>query len=108
MSWESIGIPGLYVQFLIDGRKDLSLGMCRMNPGVVLPVHYHEAAELYIIDQGLAQFTLGDKQSVIGSKATIYIPSNEWHGIINIEDIPLVFYWVFPTDKWSEVEYKYG
>ena len=37
----------------------------------------------------------------------VYIAKNEKHGLKNNGKETLKFYWIFPTDRFSEVEYLY-
>ncbi len=50
---------------------------------------------------------LGSKVQEVTAGTIVFIPQDYVHGIENIGETPLSLMWIFPTDAWSDVEYKF-
>ena len=103
--------PGVRWKFLIDAdftkRSGLSLGFAEIAPGGDLILHYHSPAEVYVITDGKGTLNKSGELEEIKKGDVVYIAENEKHGLKNNGKVPLKFYWIFPTDSFSEVEYFY-
>ena len=103
--------PGVRWKFLIDSdytnSSELSLGFAEIDPGGDLILHYHSPAEIYVITDGVGTLSKSGKLEEIKKGDVVYIAENEKHGLKNNGKVPLKFYWIFPTDRFSEVEYFY-
>ena len=104
--------PDLRWCYLVDSTKTASHGMsvgCLVIPiGGELPPHTHAPQEVYLIKTGSGLLLMPDGTAKPVSEAdTIYIPSNEKHGLKNTGNKPLEVIWIFPTDCWQEVKYTY-
>ena len=105
--------PGLRWQFSVnDGvtnSNGLSCGYLQLDPGAVLPLHFHKEQEIYVITQGNAEL-LTDENTMrtVTAGDTVYIPEQSWHGIKNISQSLVEFIWIFPTDTWQEVQYIFA
>ena len=101
--------PGVRWKFLIDadftGSSGLSIGFCEIDQGGDLTLHYHSPAELYIVTNGVGVLDKSGVIEEIKKGDVVYIPSNAKHSLKNLEQDTLAFYWIFPTDRFSEVEY---
>ena len=101
--------PGLRWKLLIDkdlnGSTGLSLGYAEMAPGGDLTLHYHSPAEIYVITNGEGILNKSGKLETIKKGDVVYIGRNEKHALKNNGKETLEFYWIFPTDRFSEVEY---
>ena len=101
--------PGVRYKFLIDadftGSSGLSIGFCEIDQGGDLTLHYHSPAELYIVTNGVGVLDKSGENEEIKKGDVVYIPSNAKHSLKNFEKDTLAFYWIFPTDRFSEVEY---
>ena len=101
--------PGLRWKLLIDkdlnGSTGLSLGYAEMAPGGDLTLHYHSPAEIYVITNGEGILNKSGKLETIKKGDVVYIGKNEKHALKNDGKETLEFYWIFPTDRFSEVEY---
>ena len=101
--------PGLRWKLLIDkdlnGSTGLSLGYAEMAPGGDLTLHYHSPAEIYVITNGEGILNKSGKLETIKKGDVVYIGRNEKHALKNDGKETLEFYWIFPTDRFSEVEY---
>ena len=67
---------------------------------------------LVAIDQGTTSsrailFSLSGKLEEIKKGDVVYIAENAKHALKNNGKETLKFYWIFPTDRFSEVEYLY-
>ena len=102
--------PGLRWQFSVNAgiteSNGLSCGYLQVDPNTELPLHFHKEQEIYMITQGDAELLTGTTKSrSVTAGDTIYIPENSWHGIKNISQSLVEFIWIFPTDRWQEVNY---
>ena len=103
--------PGVRWKFLIDsdftGSSGLSLGFAEIEPGGDLILHYHSPAEIYVVTDGKGILNKSGKLEEIKKGDVVYIAGNAKHALKNSGKETLKFYWIFPTDSFSEVEYLY-
>ena len=101
--------PGVRWKFLIDkdfdGSSGLSLGYAEIAPGGNLTLHYHSPDEIYVITNGEGILNKSGDLEKIKKGDVVYIGKNEKHALKNDGKKTLEFYWIFPTDRFSEVEY---
>ena len=101
--------PGVRWKFLIDkdfnGSTGLSLGYAEIAPGGDLTLHYHSPDEIYVITNGEGILNKSGDLEKIKKGDVVYIGRNEKHALKNDGKKTLEFYWIFPTDRFSEVEY---
>ena len=101
--------PGVRWKFLIDadfmGSSGLSLGFAEIAPGGDLTLHYHSPDEIYVVTDGIGILNKSDKLEEIKKGDVVYIEGNTKHGLKNNGKETLKFYWIFPTNRFSEVEY---
>jgi quercetin dioxygenase-like cupin family protein len=101
--------PGVRWKFLIDkdfnGSTGLSLGYAEIAPGGDLTLHYHSPDEIYVITNGEGILNKSGDLEKIKKGDVVYIGKNEKHALKNDGKKTLEFYWIFPTDRFSEVEY---
>jgi len=101
--------PGVRWKFLIDkdfnGSTGLSLGYAEIAPGGDLTLHYHSPDEIYVITNGEGILNKSGDLEKIKKGDVVYIGKNEKHALKNNGKKNLEFYWIFPTDRFSEVEY---
>ena len=101
--------PGVRWKFLIDkdfnGSTGLSLGYAEIAPGGDLTLHYHSPDEIYVITNGEGILNKSGDLEKIKKGDVVYIGGNEKHALKNDGKETLEFYWIFPTDRFSEVEY---
>ena len=83
----------------------LSLGYAEIVPGGNLTLHYHSPAELYVVTNGTGILNKSGKLETIKKGDVVYIAQNAEHALKNDGKETLEFYWIFPTDRFSEVEY---
>jgi len=103
--------PGVRWKFLIDGdftkSSGLSLGFAEIAPGGDLILHYHSPAEIYVVTDGSGILNKSGKLEEIKKGDVVYISENAKHALKNNGKETLKFYWIFPTNTFSEVEYFY-
>jgi quercetin dioxygenase-like cupin family protein len=101
--------PGVRWKLLIDAdfmeSSGLSLGFVEIAPGGDLTLHYHSPAEIYVITNGKGILNKSGELEEIKKGDVVYIAGNAKHALKNVGTETLEFYWVFPTDTFSEVEY---
>jgi len=101
--------PGVRWKFLIDADFDsssgLSLGFAEIAPGGNLTLHYHSPAEIYVVTNGTGTLDKSGELEMIKKGDVVYIAGNAEHALKNNGKETLEFYWIFPTDRFSEVEY---
>ncbi|MDB3888664.1 cupin domain-containing protein [Candidatus Pelagibacter sp.] len=101
--------PGVRWKFLIDAdlteSSKLSLGFAEIAPGGDLTLHYHSPAEIYVITDGSGILNKSGQLEEIKKGDVVYIAGNEKHALKNNGNDTLKFYWIFPTDRFSEVKY---
>ena len=104
--------PGVRWKFLIDadfdGSSGLSLGFAEITPGGDLTLHYHSPPEIYVVTNGTGILNKSGELETIKKGGVVYIAGNEEHALKNNGKETLEFYWIFPTDRFSEVEYFYS
>ena len=103
--------PGVRWKFLIDAdfteSSGLSLGVAEIAPGGDLILHYHSPAEIYVVTDGTGMLNKSGKLEEIKKGDVVYISKNAKHALKNNGKETLKFYWIFPTNTFSEVEYFY-
>ena len=103
--------PGVRWKFLIDSdfteSSGLSLGFAEIAPGGDLILHYHSPAEIYVVTDGKGILNKSGKLEEIKKGDVVYISKNAKHALKNNGEETLKFNWIFPTDRFSEVEYLY-
>ena len=101
--------PGVRWKFLIDAdftkSSGLSLGFAEIAPGGDLILHYHSPAEIYVVTDGRGILNKSGKLEEIKKGDVVYISKNAKHALKNNGEETLKFYWIFPTDRFSEVKY---
>jgi mannose-6-phosphate isomerase-like protein (cupin superfamily) len=65
------------------GDVPFSIILVHSRPGVGPKVHRHPYAEVFIVEDGEATFTLGDETVVVGGGHVVVGPPNVAHGFTN-------------------------
>ena len=103
--------PGVRWKFLIDAdfteSSGLSLGFAEIAPGGELILHYHSPSEIYVVTDGIGILNKSGKPEEIKKGDVVFIGKDEKHALKNEENETFKFYWIFPTDRFSEVKYLY-
>ena len=84
------------------------MGQLKFPVGHSLAPHCHVQQEIHYTLTGRAQlFAVGEKEKNLNPGDTVYIPQYALHGLKNVDNAPFELLWIFPTDSWSEIEYRY-
>ena len=101
--------PGVRWKFLvdadIDGSKGISCGFAEVLPGGKLTLHHHAPDEIYVVTNGSATLNKDGELEEIKKGDVVYISNNAKHALKNNSSETFGFYWLFPTDRFKEVEY---
>ena len=101
--------PGVRWKFLvdadIDGSKGISCGFAEVLPSGKLTLHHHAPDEIYVVTNGSATLNKDGELEEIKKGDVVYISNNAKHALKNNSDETFGFYWLFPTDRFKEVEY---
>ncbi|KQT50857.1 cupin [Aureimonas sp. Leaf454] len=107
---EGRGVVGW--QTLLSGdltpTDGLTAGIAHLQPGGHLALHRHEPAELYFLLEGEAVVSVNGAESRVSTGACVFIPGNAEHGIRNEGGAPVRFLYVFPTDSFAEIVYRFS
>ncbi len=87
----------------------MTAGIAELPPGGGgrLP-HRHEQPELYYVIEGTGLLTVDGRESVVGPGSAIFIPGNAAHCLRNESTTALRLLYVFPTDSFSQVIYRFA
>ena len=87
------------------GSSGLSVGFAEIILGGYLTPHHHSPAEIYLVTAGNGILDKSVELEEIKKGDVVYIEGNAKHALKNVGKETLEFYWIFPTDTFSEVEY---
>lgn len=89
---------------LVDSNNFLA-GLAVIEPGeaAALHTHYEGIEEFYYIVKGSGTVHSGGEKQICPENSFVFIPSGVEHQIINADDEPLVFIFVFAPPKESVV-----
>lgn len=81
---------------LNGNAEDFYVGYEVLKPGGMIPFHkHHNSEEVVILEEGGATVTVGDKRSVTGPHAIVFIPKETWVSVANTGNIPIHLYGLF-------------
>ena len=92
----------------ITPTSGLSAGIATLPPGGGSRTpHRHVPAEIYLILEGKGILTLDGRDSVVEAGSAIFIPGHAAHCLRNDTEAELRLFYVFPTDRFSDVVYRF-
>ena len=98
-------------KLLISGERtpsaELTMGIAEIPPGAKLIRHSHAQAETYYITQGAGRIRINGVESGIGPGSAVYIPPGAHHSVSCEGDAPLAFVFIFPCNRFDEVNYHF-
>ncbi len=112
--WDDPAVRGNVTWFtLLSGditpTRSLSAGIAELLPrGGCLKLHRHEQPELYFVLEGTGILTVEGRETTVTAGTTVFIPGNAEHGIRNDSDLDLKVFYVFPTDRFADVVYRFS
>ena len=86
----------------------MSAGLMVIRPvdGVLKP-HRHQQAEIYFVSGGEGVLTIDGVATAISAGSTAFIPGEAEHSLRNVSDVDLRIFYVFPTDRFADVVYRF-
>ena len=73
-----------------------------------LSAHRHDPAELYYIVAGSGEIIIDGQKSTVKPGDTVFLAANCEHELINTGNEELQFFYVFPTDTFEEIDYRFS
>ncbi len=87
----------------------LSAGLAEFpGGGTGLALHRHQAPEIYHVIAGEGVVTIDGLAHPVRAGATVFIPGDAEHGVRNTGPETLQIFYVFPTDSFTDVVYRYS
>ena len=87
----------------------MSAGLAEFAPGGAgLRPHRHAQPEIYYIAAGSGVITIDGADTKVTAGMAIFIPGDAEHALRNTGDCPLRVFYVFPTDRFSDVIYRFS
>lgn len=86
----------------------MSAGIMELAPGGEgLKLHCHAQPEIYYVAEGAGALMVDGVETMVTAGTAAFIPGNAEHGIRNLAETVLRIFYVFPTDRFSEVTYRF-
>lgn len=81
--------PWGYFETLSVGPR-FQVKLLHVNPGgkLSMQMHYHRS-EHWVVVQGTAKITIGDKESLVRENESVYIIATQWHRLENAGKVPV-------------------
>lgn len=98
---------------LISGDRtptdSLTVGIAELEPGEARPFrpHKHAQPEVYYILSGHGTVTISGADHRVRQGTAVFIPGNAEHGARNTGTELLRLLYVFPSDSFAEIEYRF-
>jgi len=73
-----------------------------------LCAHRHAQAEVYYIIDGRGTVKIEGKETAVQAGSVVFIPGDAEHAIWTLDDEPLRWFYVFPTDAFEDVIYRFS
>lgn len=84
--------------------RELTVFYERIAPGDRIPLHKHTIEEVFFLDEGRLEVSLGKDRGTIEAGAVVFIPAGVEHGFRNVGDEFARIHAVFPSQEIS-IEY---
>jgi mannose-6-phosphate isomerase-like protein (cupin superfamily) len=92
----------------ITPTSAMSAGIMDVPPdGGVLEPHRHEQAEIYFVVEGTGVLTIDGVATTIIPGTAAFIPGDAEHSVRNESTGLLRIFYVFPTDSFAEIVYRF-
>ena len=85
----------------------MSIGMAEIAPGGSLDRHHHAPPEIYHVLEGSGEVEIEGVRHRLTPGLSVFIPGNARHMTRDLGSVPLRFLFVFPTDAFGDVEYRF-
>ena len=92
----------------VTPTDSMTAGIMEIAPaGGELKPHRHEPAEIYYVLQGEGLLILDGVEHRLSVGSAAYIPGDAEHALRNVADAVLRIFYVFPTDRFADVVYRF-
>ena len=87
----------------------MTVGIAEIPVGAPRPErgHLHTQAELYFIISGTGEVIVDGESTTVSAGDAVWIPGDTEHVAVNTSDVPLRLLYVFATDSFSDVVYRF-
>jgi mannose-6-phosphate isomerase-like protein (cupin superfamily) len=86
----------------------MSAGVMELAPhGGILQPHRHAQAEIYFVAEGEGVLTVDGVTTRIAQGTSVFIPGDAEHAIRNEGGATLKIFYVFATDRFADVAYRF-
>ncbi len=89
---------------LTDTRA-ISFGIVELPSGTKLDPHFHAEHEVYYVYKGEGEVLLDDQIVAVKPGSVLFVPGDLKHAVRNHGKTTLCMMWIFPSDKWVDIEY---
>jgi quercetin dioxygenase-like cupin family protein len=87
---------------------EMSAGITEVPSGGFLKAHRHTQAEIYFVHEGSGVLTIDGVASQLSAGMSVFIPGDAEHSVRNDSAAPLKIFYVFPTDSFADVVYRFS
>jgi len=87
---------------------EMSAGLAEFVPGARLAPHRHAEAEIYFVHSGSGVLTIDGVETRLSPGMSVFIPGDAEHGVHNPGSETLKIFYVFPTDRFGDVVYRFS
>lgn len=91
----------------ITPTKAMSAGLAEFAPGGRLAPHRHVEDEIYFVHAGSGVLTIDGVETRLAPGMSVFIPGDAEHGVENSGAEMLKIFYVFPTDRFGDVVYRF-
>ncbi len=85
----------------------MSAGLAEFGPNGGLAPHRHTQAEIYFVQEGFGVLTIDGVETQLRPGMSVFIPGDAEHSVKNPRSETLKIFYVFPTDRFSDVVYRF-
>jgi len=85
----------------------MSAGLMEIPAGGMLKPHRHLQPEIYFVHEGTGVLDVGGSETGLTAGMAAFIPGDAEHSVRNESTAVLRIFYVFPTDRFSDVEYRF-
>jgi quercetin dioxygenase-like cupin family protein len=91
----------------VTPSNGLVAGVTIVEPGGELAAHSHAQPEIYFALDGSGMVTIDGVERKVSADAAVFIPGDALHSIRNPFDRAFKFFYVFPADRFDQIQYDF-
>lgn len=111
-SWDDPVRGHLAFRALVSGDRtpsaSLTTGVADLPSGGWLGRHRHAPAEIYYVLDGQGLVFLDGVEHPVRAGSSVFVPGEVEHGLRNVADAPLRFFYAFAVNSFAEVDYRFS